>query len=138
VWIAVAEQISLVSALLCGGVTFWVAGFDIIYALQDREFDTGEDLKSIPVKFGADRAVRIASLFHGAALIFFFLVGIAGDTGIFYYGGLILITFFLFYEHHVVRKYGLSRINMAFFTVNGIVSIVFFLFSVADILLREV
>jgi 4-hydroxybenzoate polyprenyltransferase len=138
VWIAVAERISLVSAFLCGGVTFWVAGFDIIYALQDREFDTGEDLKSIPVKFGAGRAVRIASLFHAVALMFFLLVGIAGGTGALYYGGLALIAFFLLYEHYVVRKYGLSRINMAFFTLNGIVSIVFFLFSVADILLREV
>ncbi|MBA4419213.1 MAG: 4-hydroxybenzoate octaprenyltransferase [Syntrophus sp. (in: bacteria)] len=137
VWVAVTETLPLVSLLLCGGVTFWVAGFDVIYALQDVEFDIQEGLVSIPVRFGIKKALDFALLFHIIAVIFFASAGIAGHMGMVFYGGLILVTAFLCYEHLLVRKHGLSRINMAFFTINGVVSILFALFSVADIFIRK-
>ena len=136
VWVAVKGEVSLVSLLLCLGVTFWVAGFDVFYALQDVDFDEQEGLKSIPVRFGLKKALDFAVLFHAITVIAFILAGIAGNMGILYYAGLALISGFLFYEHHTVRKYGLARIDTAFFTVNGLVSILFFIFSVADIFLR--
>jgi 4-hydroxybenzoate polyprenyltransferase len=133
VWVGVTEQVSLVSVLLCLGVTFWVAGFDVIYALQDVDFDREEGLASIPVRFGIPRALDMAVLMHVLAVLFFAAAGIAEKTGVLYYEGLGLVVAFLIYEHYVVRKHGLSRINTAFFTINGLVSIVFFLFSVADV-----
>jgi 4-hydroxybenzoate polyprenyltransferase len=137
VWIAVRESISSVSVLLCIGVTFWVAGFDVFYAMQDTDFDRRERLMSIPARFGTGTALATALIFHIITLIFFVLAGMAGKMGFVYYLGLVLIFFFLFYEHLTVRKYGLSRINMAFFTMNGVVSIAFFLFSVADIFITR-
>jgi 4-hydroxybenzoate polyprenyltransferase len=133
VWVAVAGRISLVSVLLCMAVTFWVAGFDVIYALQDLEFDRRERLRSIPVSYGAKTALHIAALFHIITVFFFVFSGIAGHMGLLYYLGLAIISGFLFYEHQSVRKYGLTKINTAFFTMNGMVSILFFVFSVTDI-----
>ncbi len=137
VWVAVKENIPAVSIILCLAVTFWVAGFDIIYALQDIDFDKEESLASIPARFGVPKALFIAFVLHAGTIIFFILTGLMQNMGILYYTGICLIGFFLFYEHVMVWKYGLSRINMAFFTINGIVSMAFFVFSVGDIYLRR-
>jgi 4-hydroxybenzoate polyprenyltransferase len=137
VWVAVAEKVSLASVLLCLGVTFWVAGFDIFYALQDVEFDKKEGLKSIPAKFGVKKSLDIAVVFHAVTVAMFVAAGAEGGMGPIYYGGLAVIAAFLAYEHRTVRMHGLEKINMAFFTVNGMVSILFFVFSVVDIYVRR-
>ncbi len=137
VWVAVSEEVPLVSVLLCLGVTFWVAGFDIIYALQDVEFDRREGLASIPVRFGVKRSLTITAMLHVLTMSIFVFAGVAGKMGALYYGGLALISAFLFYEHLTVRRYGLARINTAFFTVNGMVSILFFVFSITDIFINR-
>ena len=137
VWVAVEERVSLVSILLCLGVTFWVAGFDIFYAMQDVEFDKEEGLRSIPARFGIKTSLNIAMAFHVVTAGMFAAAGAAGEMGTIYYAGLAVIAAFLAYEHRTVRAYGLEKINMAFFTVNGMVSILFFVFSVVDIYIRK-
>ncbi len=135
VWVAVDERITLLSVLLGFGVTFWVAGFDVLYALQDVEFDKREGLVSIPVRFGVGKALVIAFVFHVVTICLFAAAGIIGSMGPVFFSGLAVVAAILFYEHYLVRKHGLSHINMAFFTMNGIVSILFFAFSVADVFL---
>jgi len=137
VWVAVEERVSLVSILLCLGVTFWVAGFDIFYAMQDVEFDKEEGLKSIPARFGIKTALNIAMVLHVVTVTMFVAAGAAGGMGLIYNAGLAVIAVFLAYEHRTVRAHGLEKINMAFFTVNGLVSILFFVFSVMDIYVRR-
>lgn len=137
VWIAVTGYLSLTSLLLCGGVTFWVAGFDIFYALQDVDFDKRECLKSLPVRLGTKRALVAAFLFHVATVFFFLLAGLSEHMGGVFYLGIAIIALILFFEHWLVLKRGLAHINMAFFTLNGVVSVLFFCFSLADILISN-
>ncbi len=114
-------------------MTFWTAGFDIIYSCQDYEFDQTEGLFSLPRRFGIGGALWIARVFHVtmigclAALAFSFELGWLSLAGI---GAVILL---LLYEHSMVKADDLSRVNAAFFTVNGYVSVLFFLFWAADI-----
>jgi 4-hydroxybenzoate polyprenyltransferase len=133
VWIAVKGYVSPASLLFCAGVTFWVGGFDVLYSLQDYDFDRRQGLKSIPACFGIAPSLAIAAAFHGVAVLTFVLAGVEAGLGPLYQAGAFVTAIFLAYEHLVVRRYGLSRIDLAFFTVNGFVSIVFFLFAVADI-----
>lgn len=106
----------------------WVSSFDILYSLQDIEFDKKMGLKSIPVKFGIKNALSIAKFLH---LITFFLLLLTGyfypKTTWIYFVGLILIAIFLTYEHSLLKETDLSKINKAFFTVNGFISLIFFL-----------
>lgn len=126
--IALNEAISLEAFLLGIAMAFWVAGFDVLYSLQDYEFDRKMGLKSIPVRFGIKGALRLAKLFH--LLTFFSLLALGfvfqGASWI-YFPGLILLTLFLIYEHSLISERDLSKINKAFFTVNGFISILFFL-----------
>ena len=126
--VALNETISLLAVCLGIAMASWVSGFDILYSLQDYEFDKKVGLKSIPVKFGIARALKFARFLH--LLTFFSLI----ITGIFYfkttwiyYVGLILISLFLAYEHSLIKENDLSKINKAFFTTNGFISIIFFL-----------
>jgi 4-hydroxybenzoate polyprenyltransferase len=136
VWVAVDERITLLSVLLGFGVTFWVAGFDVLYALQDLEFDRKEGLASIPARFGTVKALVIASIFHVVTICLFAAAGMTARMGVVFFAGLAVVGVILLYEHLLVRKHGLSHINMAFFTMNGVVSILLFVFSLADIFLR--
>lgn len=126
--IALNEALSLEAFLLGIAMAFWVAGFDVLYSLQDYEFDRKMGLKSIPVRFGIKGALRLAKLFH--LLTFFSLLALGfvfqGASWI-YFLGLILLTLFLIYEHSLISERDLSKINKAFFTVNGFISILFFL-----------
>lgn len=126
--IALNEAISLEAFLLGIAMAFWVAGFDVLYSLQDYEFDRKMGLKSIPVRFGIKGALRLAKLFH--LLTFFSLLALGfvfqGASWI-YFPGLILLTLFLIFEHSLISERDLSKINKAFFTVNGFISILFFL-----------
>ncbi|PYO29177.1 MAG: 4-hydroxybenzoate octaprenyltransferase [Gemmatimonadetes bacterium] len=113
-------------------VTFWVGGFDVFYALQDEAFDRAEGLESLVVRFGQARAIVVAKLLHGLALAALLLFGIGAHLGVAYYGGVAIGAALIAWEHHLVRPGDLSRLNAAFFTANGIVSIVVFLGALID------
>jgi len=117
------------------GMAFWVAGFDIFYALQDVEFDRKVGVHSIPARFGIKRAIIFARIFHFLTFVFLVLTGIYADLGSVYFFGLIVLTGFLVYEHSLIKENDLSKINVAFFTVNGYVSVLYMVFVITDIYL---
>src|SRR5947209_5427830 len=108
-------------------VTFWVGGFDVFYALQDEDFDRAERLKSLVVRLGQGPAMLAAKLLHGLALVALVLFGLGAGLGIAYYAGVAIGAVLIAYEHRLVKPGDLSRLNAAFFTANGIVSVVVFL-----------
>jgi len=118
-------------------VVFWLAGFDIIYSLQDREFDRSLGLHSIPVKFGVAGALRLSSLSHGLTILFLGLIGLSARMGLVYWIGFILVASVLFWEHRIVKPSDLSRINRAFFDLNAYVSVGYFLATLFDIMIRS-
>src|SRR5437667_2748886 len=113
-------------------VTFWVGGFDVFYALQDEEFDRAERLESLVVRLGQARAILAAKLSHGVALVGLVLFGIGAGLGIAYYVGVAIGAALIAWEHQLVTPGDLSRLNAAFFTANGVVSIVVFLGALVD------
>jgi 4-hydroxybenzoate polyprenyltransferase len=125
-----------IPSLLGLAVLFWLAGFDIIYALQDRDFDKAVGLHSIPARFGAARALKLSSFFHFLTVFFLVTVGVTAEMGIIYWAGCAVVSAVLFWEHRIVRPDDLSRINKAFFDLNAYVSIGYFLTTAGDILLR--
>jgi len=136
-WLAVAGTPSGLRELaipvsLGFAVLFWLAGFDIIYSLQDKDFDQSYGLCSIPVRFGVPGALQLSSLFHLLTAGFLALVGIAAKTGIIYWMGFLLVCAVLYWEHRIVKPHDLSRINRAFFDLNAYVSIGYFLTTLAD------
>ena len=124
-WIAQSGHVDLAPLVLGAGVICWVAGFDLIYATQDYDFDRREGIRSLVVKLGIARSLRLAQLLHlgmFAALIAF---GITASLGLFYYSGMPLVAAALFYEHKLTSKLDLAGINRAFFESNAFVSAVF-------------
>jgi 4-hydroxybenzoate polyprenyltransferase len=112
---------------IAGAVLCWVAGFDILYSLQDVEFDRREGLHSIPAELGVPGAIRVSRLLHALSVGLFLLLGVlVPELGVLYFAGVALIAGMLAYEQSLVRADDLSRIDAAFFTINGAVSIVFF------------
>jgi 4-hydroxybenzoate polyprenyltransferase len=141
-WLAVLNSSVEIKELivpLCLGlaVVFWLAGFDIIYSLQDREFDRAHGLYSVPVRFGVARALQISSLCHLATVIFLALVGLSAHLQIVYWLGLAAVVTVLLWEHRIVTPTDLSRINRAFFDLNAYVSIAFFFATLADIVIAS-
>lgn len=134
-WIAVNGPWSAVPALLAGAVLCWTAGFDIIYACQDVGFDRSRGLRSIPARFGVARALRISSLLHVLMVAALVLMGAVAGLGTIYLAGLALTSAFLVYEHRLVRPDDLSRVNLAFFVMNGWVSVVLLAATVLDLYL---
>lgn len=129
--VAVEATIPAWSVILSLGVIFWVAGFDLLYSLQDIDFDKQNNLYSIPSRYGADATLFISSLFHMLSVIFWALfVWIAG-LGIFAYLAVILSAVMLGYEHKIVRK-DFTQIDRAFFTVNGYLGVAFLIFIIID------
>jgi 4-hydroxybenzoate polyprenyltransferase len=116
-------------------VLFWLAGFDVIYSLQDRDFDREHGLFSIPVRFGVSVALQLSSFFHIGTVVFLAMVGLWAQMGIIYWIGLFIVSSILFWEHRIIRPDDLSRINRAFFDFNAYVSIGYFLTTLGDILL---
>jgi 4-hydroxybenzoate polyprenyltransferase len=116
-------------------VVFWLAGFDIIYSLQDREFDRTQGLYSIPVRFGVAAALQLSTLFHLGTIAFLALVGLTAAMGVIYWLGFLAVALVLFWEHRIVKPEDLSRINRAFFDLNAYVSIGYFLATLGDILI---
>lgn len=133
-WIAIANRIDLAPILLALGVLFWVAGFDIIYACLDYDFDIRAGIHSIPVRFGIPVALRIARGFHVIAPVLFLATGLALHLGVFYFIGVTLAIALLTYEHAIVNPGDLSRVNMAFFHANAVLSVLIFCFALVDVL----
>ncbi len=118
------------------GVATWVAGFDIFYALPDESFDRSEGLRSAVVRLGQRRAILAAKLLHGATIPALALFGWGAGFGIWYYAGLLVAAGILAYEHRLVTPGNLSRLDAAFFTMNGVMSVTVFIFALADRLVR--
>ena len=117
---------------VAAAVATWVAGFDIFYALPDEGFDRGQGLRSAVVRLGEARAILLAKLLHGVTIPALILFGYGMGFGPWYYAGLVLAAGILCYEHSLVRAGDLSRLDAAFFTMNGIMSVAVFLFALAD------
>lgn len=130
--VAITASIPLWSALLCLGVMFWVAGFDLLYSLQDMEFDRQKGLFSIPSIYGEKATMFISALFHINAILFWLLFAWAANLGLWAFIGVILSAVILFEEHRIVRK-DFSKIDRAFFTLNGYLGIMFFIFIWIDL-----
>ena len=113
-------------------VLFWLAGFDVIYSLQDHEFDQQHGLFSMPVRFGVAGALRLSAYFHLLTVFFLAAVGLSARLGIIYWLGCVATALILFWEHRIVKPDDLSRINKAFFDLNAYVSIGYFLTTLAD------
>jgi 4-hydroxybenzoate polyprenyltransferase len=116
-------------------VATWVAGFDIFYALPDEPFDRAHGLRSAVVRLGLTRGITLAKLLHGVTLPALALFGLGAGFGAWYYAGLVVAAGILLYEHHLVRPADLSRLDAAFFTMNGVMSVTVFGFALADRLL---
>jgi 4-hydroxybenzoate polyprenyltransferase len=129
--VAVSAEITPWSVMLSLGVIFWVAGFDLLYSLQDMEFDKEKGLHSIPSKYGADVTLKISAFFHLLTIIFWFLFVWVAGLGIFAYSAVMLSALMLGYEHYLVRK-DFTKIDRAFFTVNGYLGIAFFILIVLE------
>ena len=117
------------------GVLAWVAGFDMFYALQDEDFDRSRGLKSAVVRLGRPRAIFVAKLLHGVTIAALVVFGLGTAFGGVYYAGVVVAAAILVYEHGLVRPDDLRRVDAAFFTMNGIMSIVVFVFALGDRLL---
>jgi 4-hydroxybenzoate polyprenyltransferase len=115
-------------------VLFWLAGFDVIYSLQDYDFDRSQGLHSIPVRFGVVQGLRLSSLFHFLTVVFLIMVGLSAGLGMIYWSGIIAVSLILFWEHRMVRPDDFSRINRAFFDFNAYVSVGYFFTTLGDIL----
>ncbi len=116
-------------------VTCWVAGFDVFYALQDEDFDRAERLRSLVVRLGQGRGILVAKVLHGVAILALVWFGAAAQLGWIYFAGVAAGAGLIAWEHHLVRAGDLSRLNAAFFTANGLVSIIVFLGALGDRLL---
>jgi 4-hydroxybenzoate polyprenyltransferase len=136
-WIAMRGALDGRILWLTAAVMFWTAGFDVIYACQDFEFDRSEGLHSIPKRFGIAGALTIARLLHVAMIASLMALAVSFHLGPLSAAGIVAVVILLVYEHGLVKAHDLSRVNAAFFTVNGYVSLLFFAFWAADILLQH-
>jgi len=133
-WVAIRPVFAWPPLLLGLAVMFWVAGFDIIYACQDTEFDKKMRLRSVPARFGVARALRLAAVCHLVMIVLLSLVPLVyREFGAVYFTGIVLIAGLLAYEHWLVRPDDLSRVNRAFFHINAVVSLGLLLIGVADL-----
>ncbi len=135
-YLAVVGEFDWVPVLLSFAVLFWVSGFDIIYALQDENFDKQMKLKSIPVLIGAKGALVLSKILHLFSVLFLISVGIRGEFSWIYWIGFGVFSSLLFYQHTIVKFNDLSKVNLAFFTTNGVASVLFGLLSILDLLVR--
>lgn len=134
-WIAYDPVITLPAVLFLCGVTFWVAGFDILYACQDVTFDKENGLHSIPARFSVPTALTLSSFTHVNTTLFFLLAGWAAGLGWMYLLFWAVVSAVLVWEHRLIAPNDLSRINLAFFTLNGCIAIVLFAGVLADLFL---
>jgi 4-hydroxybenzoate polyprenyltransferase len=135
-WLAISGEFAWPPVLLSGAVMFWVAGFDLIYALQDIEFDRKAKLFSLPSRFGVGPALRVSSVFHAATVILLAATAVITNLGWIAFAGIAIVASILYWEHRLVTPNDLSRIDVAFFNLNGYVSILLLLTFAGDILIR--
>ncbi|GAA3405198.1 UbiA-like polyprenyltransferase [Paenibacillus hodogayensis] len=137
-WVAVTGTIDWTAMVLYVSVALWTAGFDIIYACQDAEHDKREGLHSIPSRFGIGPALMLARLFHVVTSIGLLSLFLMTELSWWYLAGLLVSYVILFYEHYIVKPNDLSKLNTAFFTMNGVLSVVVFCFTFIDLVVRYV
>jgi 4-hydroxybenzoate polyprenyltransferase len=137
-WLAVKGEFAFAPLVLALGVAFWVTGFDLIYAIQDYDFDRGKRFGSMVVKYGIPRSLRLAQWMHAILFICLILFGIVGGLGLIYYISLLLVLGALIYEHHAATRLDVAGINRAFFQSNAFVSVVFVLAVATDCALRVI
>src|SRR5688572_1231079 len=135
-YLAVTGRFDLLPVLFSLAVLFWVSGFDIIYALQDEEFDRSQKLYSIPAWLGKTKALRVSELLHVLSAICVLLAGRLGDFGWLYWTGATIFIAMLIYQHSIVKPNDLRKVNLAFMTANGIASVVFAIFVIADLFIN--
>jgi 4-hydroxybenzoate polyprenyltransferase len=135
-WVAVTGKIDGVSIVFYLTVAFWTAGFDVIYACQDIEFDRKEGLYSIPSRFGIAKALILAKIFHVLTAVGFMSLYFLTDLSWVYFAGIILAYLVLIYEHRLVTPKDLSKLNTAFFTMNGVLSVLVFISTWIDLAVR--
>jgi 4-hydroxybenzoate polyprenyltransferase len=136
-WVAITNRIDVAPAVLGLAAALWPTGFDIIYSCQDVEVDRAQGLFSIPANFGIRTGLSLTRLLHLLTVLLLVLTGVLLELGLLYYGGVMVAAAFLYYENSLVKPYDLSRLNLAFFTMNGLFSMVLFLFTLADVLVRS-
>jgi 4-hydroxybenzoate polyprenyltransferase len=132
-WVAVTGSVTWTSIILYLTVALWTAGFDVIYACQDVEIDRKEGLHSIPARFGISRALGIARMLHAITAAGFAALLVITDLSWWYFAGTIVAAALLLYEHRLVKPNDLSKLNAAFFTMNGVLSAVIFVFTFVDL-----
>ena len=132
-WVAMTGELPLAAWLLGAAVAAWVAGFDLFYAISDIEIDRAQGLHSFPARFGVGAAFWGARVLHVATLFLLAWAGAELDAGVFYWLGVGAVAGLLAYEHAIVSPGDLRRLNTAFFTLNGVISIVFFGFVLLDV-----
>jgi 4-hydroxybenzoate polyprenyltransferase len=136
-YLAVAARFDILPLVYSFVVLFWVAGFDILYALQDIGFDTSQNLKSLPVYLGMTRSLILSALLHLVAVALVIAAGVIGQGGLLFWMGTAIFTLILAWEHLIVKPGDISRINLAFATLNGLGSVVFAAFVIADLFIRH-
>jgi 4-hydroxybenzoate polyprenyltransferase len=132
-YLAVTGQFALLPILFSFTVLFWVSGFDIIFALQDEDFDRSQNLYSIPVALGTSKALLVSRILHVLAALCVVTAGLLGHFGWLYWVGVGVFLSMLIYQHSIVKPHDLTKVNIAFMTANGIASVVFALFVIADL-----
>ncbi|NJC89024.1 MAG: 4-hydroxybenzoate octaprenyltransferase [Desulfuromonas sp.] len=133
-WIALRGDIDWPVLVLGAAVLLWVTGFDIFYALQDVDFDRAKGLHSIPVRLGTKNAILLGKLLHGGMIALLLLLPFGLPLGWLYYAGIAVISALIAYEHQLVQPRDLSRLDAAFFNMNGYISVTIFAFTLADVL----
>ncbi len=134
-YIALRGELSWPVMSLALAVLFWVAGFDIFYALQDYEFDVERGLHSIPSRLGIEKSFLLVRIFHALMLLFLLLVLPGSSLGWIYIAGVLVVTGLLLYEHSLVKPDDLTRLDAAFFNMNGYISVTIFVFALVDAVL---
>ncbi len=134
-WIAVTGQFAWAPAFLMAGVICWVAGFDMIYALQDVDFDIKRGLFSFPVRFGIAATLKLTRVLHVVTVFCWFVAGLFAGMGFCYWLGLAIVAGFLVREYQLVRRFGVAKMNEAFFIMNAVVSVTLFFAVVLDVIL---
>lgn len=132
-YLAVVGHFDLLPVLFSFTVLFWVSGFDIIYALQDEEFDKSQKLHSIPAALGKIKALRVSEILHLLSAACVITAGVYGHFGFLYWIGVAIFIGMLIYQHSIVKPTDLSKVNIAFMTANGIASVVFAVFVLLDL-----
>lgn len=135
-YLAVTGHFALLPILFSLTVIFWVSGFDIIYALQDEEFDKSQNLYSMPSWVGKAKALRVSEVLHGLSTVAVGAAGFYAGFGILYWIGVVIFISMLIYQHRLVKPNDLSRVNLAFMTANGIASVVFSVFVISGLFIR--